>query len=208
MKVQTFKTKDQIWVDESGTEIPFNRVNKVERLMERSSAKILREALAVNSKLVAFRDTLETLSMEAYDSFMKSKKVDKKTKGNFTWHNFNRSIKIEVSISEPIKFDDLKIEAAREKFETFLKENIYGKNDFIKQMILDAFKTHHNAKLDTKRVLGLLRYESKINNPLFSEAVKLIQEAITRPKSKTYYRVWVKDAAGQYKNIELNLSSL
>lgn len=208
MKVRTFKTKDQTWVDESGTEIPYNRVNKVERLMERSSAKILREALAVNTKLNTFRDTIEALSMDAYDAFMKSKKCEKKNKGNFTWHNFDRSIKIEVSISEPIKFDDLKIEAAKIKFETFITENVYGKNDFVKPMILDAFKTHHNAKLDTKRVLSLLRYESKINNPLFSEAVRLIQEAITRPKSKTYYRVWVKDAAGQYQNIELNLSSL
>ncbi len=208
MNVVNFKAKDQVWQDESGTNIPYNRINKVERLMERSSAKILREALAINAKLVAFRDTISDLSMEAYDAFMASKKSSKKTKGNFTWFNFNRTIKIEVSISEPIKFDDLTIEAAKSKFYAFLEKNVTSSNDFVKPMILDAFQTQRNAKLDTNRVLSLVRHEAKINSPLFSEAVKLIQQAIRRPKSKTYYRVWVKDEAGQYKNIELNLSSL
>ena len=208
MKVQTFKSKDPIWVDETGTEIPYNRINKVERLMERSSAKILREALKVNTSLTAFRDIISDLSMEAYDAFMASKKSDKKTKGNFTWYNFNRSIKIEVSISEAIQFDDLTIEAAKQKFDAFLEANVTSTNSFVKPMILDAFQTQRNAKLDSKRVLGLMRHEKKINNPLFSEAVQLIQESIRRPKSKTYYRIWVKDEAGKYKNIELNLSSL
>lgn len=208
MKVTTYKAKDQLWVDEAGTSIPYNRTTKVERLMERSSAKILREALAVNKKLVVFRDTIEELSMEAYDAFMKSKDSKKESKGNFTWYNFNRSIKIEVAISEAIQFDDLTIELAKEKFDAFLEANVTSKNDFVKPMILDAFKTQRNANLDTKRVLGLMRHESKINNALFSEAVKLIQESIRRPKSKTYYRVWVKDEAGQYSNVELNLSSI
>lgn len=208
MKVTTFKSTDKEWIDESGTTIPYNRTTKVERLMERSSAKILREALAVNKKLIAFRNSISDLSMEAYDAFMKAKDSKRATKGNFTWYNFNRSIKIEISISESIKFDDLTISAAKEKFDRFLEENVTSKNDFVKPMILDAFQTQRNAQLDTKRVLGLIRYEVKIKNQLFTDAVKLIQESIRRPKSKTYYRVWVKDESGAYQNIELNLSSI
>jgi len=208
MNLKTFKSTDKEWIDESETTIPYNRTTKVERLMERYSAKILREALVVNKKLIAFRDTISDLSMEAYEAFMASKNSKRATKGNFTWYNFNRSIKIEVSISEAIQFDELTIKAAKEKFDAFLDENVTSKNSFVKEMIIDAFETQRNSQLDTKRVLSLLRYESKINNALFSEAVKLIQESIRRPKSKTYYRVWVKDESGQYKNIDLNLSSL
>lgn len=197
-----------MWNDEAGVSIPFNRITKAERLMERHSAKILRDATAVNAKLVALRDTISELSMEAYEAFMEEKNSNKESKGNFTWYNFNRSIKVEVSISEAIQFDDLTITAAKEKFQQFLEENVTSKIDFVKQMITDAFETQRNAKLDAKRVLSLIRYESKINNALFSEAVKLIQESIRRPKSKTYFRVWVKDESGAYKNVELNLSSL
>lgn len=208
MKVNTQKSKDQFWTDEAGTAIPYNRTTPVERLMERSSAKILKEALAVNKKLVAFRETIEALSEEAFDAFMAANKTERKHKGNFTWYNFDRSIKIEVAISEPIQFDDLTIKAAKEKFDLFIEENVSSKNDFVKPMILEAFQTQRSGSLDTKRVLGLARHERKVNNEMFSDAVQLIQQAIRRPKSKTYYRVWVKDASGQYNNIELNLSSL
>lgn len=206
--MKTHKSSDPTWNDEAGISIPFNRITKAERLMERHSAKIVRDALAVNSKLVALRDTISELSMEAYEAFMEEKNSNKETKGNFSWFNFNRSIKIEVSISEAIQFDDLTITAAKEKFQQFLEENVTSKIDFVKQMITDAFETQRAGKLDAKRILGLIRYESKINNALFSEAVKLIQESIRRPKSKTYFRVWLKDETGAYKNIELNLSSL
>ena len=176
--------------------------------MERHSAKIVRDALAVNHKLIALRDTISDLSMEAYQAFMEEKNSNKETKGNFSWFNFNRSIKIEVSISEPIKFDDLTIQAAKQKFDVFFDGNVTSKNDYVKPMILDAFQTQRSGNLDTGKILSLIRHERKINDPLFSEAVSLIQESIRRPKSKTYYRVWLKDETGAYKNIDLNLSSL
>jgi len=206
--MKTFKTSDQMWEDESGVSIPFNRITKAERLMERHSAKILRDALAANNKLIALRDTISDLSMEAYQAFMEEKNSNKETKGNFSWFNFNRSIKIEVSISEPIKFDDLTIQAAKQKFDVFFDGNVTSKNDYVKPMILDAFQTQRSGNLDTGKILSLIRHERKINDPLFSEAVSLIQESIRRPKSKTYYRVWLKDETGAYKNIDLNLSSL
>ena len=176
--------------------------------MERSTARILKSALAVNKKLQDFKDMVRDLSEEAYAAFMEEKSSNRETKGNFTWYNFNRSIKIEVSVNEPIQFDDLTIAAAKEKFDQFLDENVQSKNEFVKQMINGAFETQRAGKLDVKQVMGLTRYQSKINDPKFTEAVNLINEAIRRPKSKTYFRVWVKDAAGEYQNIELNLSSI
>tara|TARA_R110002033_G_scaffold161603_1_gene198211 strand:+ start:1190 stop:1816 length:627 start_codon:yes stop_codon:yes gene_type:complete len=208
MKYTIQKASDKVWTDESGTEIPHNRTTKVERLHERSSGKVVKAALDVNKRLHALNDLLSDLSQEAYDAFMNSKGIDKKTKGNYTWYNFDRSIKIEVNVSEPIVFDSLTITAAKEKLDEFLDENITSKNEFIKQMVIDAFETQRNNSLDTKQVLKLTRYEDKVKSPKFSEAIKLIREAIRRPKSKTYRRVWIKDDAGKYQNIELNLSSL
>lgn len=202
------KSSDKLWKDESGQEIPYNRTTKVERLHERSAVKIAKEAINMNKRLVAFNNLITELSNEAYEAYMDSKDVKKETKGNYTWFNFDRSIKIEINVNEPIVFDSLTITAAKEKLDNFLDLNIESKNEFIKQMVIDAFETQRNGQLDTKQVLKLTRYESKVKSQLFSEAIKLIREAIRRPKSKTYRRVWVKDENGQYKNIELNLSSL
>lgn len=206
--VTTQKSSDSEWIDESGTKIPYNRTTKAERLMERSSARILKDAISVNKKLTAFKDKVRDLSEEAFDAFMEEKTNSKPTKGNFTWYNFNRSIKIEVNVNEPIQFDDLTIAAAKDKFDQFLDQNVESKNAFVKEMITDAFETQRSGKMDVKQVMGLGRYQSKINDPLFTEAVTLINEAVRRPKSKTYFRVWTRDSAGEYHNVELNLSSI
>lgn len=81
-------------------------------------------------------------------------------------------------------------------------------NEFVKEIITGAFEAERSGNLDTKQVMNLTRYVNKVNDSLFSEAVKLIQESIRRPKTKTYFRVWLKDADGKYVNIDLNLSSI
>ncbi len=204
------KQSDGMWTDESGTEIPVNRLTKAEKIMEKNAYKLLREAQSISEKLKSYKEQIADLSAEAFDAFMSEKATakERERKGNFTWYNFNRSIKIEVAVSERIEFDDLTIKAAKEKFDEFLNREVTTKNEFAKQMVLDAFETQRNNKLDTKRVLGLMRYESKIKDPLFSEAVELIQQSIRRPDSKTYFRIWLKCDDGQYQNIDLNLSSI
>ncbi|WP_264521176.1 DUF3164 family protein [Flavobacterium sp. N1994] len=200
--------KDPIWYDESGTAIPYNRINKVERLHEKKSAQLLKEALSISSRLRDFKVLIQDTCAEAYEAFMQSKDVKKSNKGNYTWFNFNRTIKIEVNVSEPIKFDDLTITAAKAKLDEFLTDNIDAKNGFIKEMIIKSFETQRSGQLDVKDVLKLTQFKERVNNPLFSEAIDLITSAIRRPASKTYFRIWMKDGTGEYQNIDLNLSSI
>ena len=100
MNVKTQTSKDQFWLDEKGSQIPFNRINEVERLMERSSAKLLKESLTINKRLSDFKIEVKETCEKIYDAYMKmAKNEDKKSKGNFTWFNFDRSIKIENSLT-------------------------------------------------------------------------------------------------------------
>lgn len=203
-------SKEQTWYDEAGTAIPYSRTTRVERLLERSSGSILKDAEKINKELRLFKQKVRELCDEAYEAFMEEKGIEqwKDRKGNFTWYNFNRSIKIEVSVNERTEFDDLTIQAAKAKLDEFLSEAIQSKNEFAKQMVIDAFETQRNKKLDTRKVLNLTRYEDKVNDPLFSEAVSLIKKAIRTPDSRTYFRVWKMDGAGEYQNVELNFSSI
>lgn len=206
--VNTQKAKDGTWYDESGTAIPYNRTTAAERIMERHSASILKEAMYLNKRMSTFKNVIREKCQEAHDAYMEELKVEKETKGNFTWYNFDRSIKIEININEPIVFDDMTITAAKTKFDEFLDKNITSKNEFVKEMIIDAFETQRTGKLDTKNIMKLMRYEKKISEPLFSEACSLVNQAIRRPKSKTYFRVSVKDSDGGYQNVDLNFSSI
>lgn len=196
-----------MWRDESGVAIPYNRTTKTERLMERSTARIIKEAKATHQRLAKLKALIAKLTTEAYVAFLSEKDV-KPGKGNFTMYNFDRSIKVEVNVNEPIVFDDLGIAAAKEKFDEFLEANVSATDNFIKQMILEAFETSRGRKLDTKRVMNLIRYRSKVDNSLFSEAVQLIEQSIRHPYTKTYYKVYERKDDGSYSHVELNFASI
>jgi len=207
MELKIQKSTDSMWTDEAGLSIPYNRTTKVERLMERKSYALAKKANGLSNKLKSFKDEVREVCQDVYDTYMASVNNDKKNKGNFTWYNFNRSIKVEVSISERIEFDDLGIKACKDKLDEFLKNNITAKNDFIKQLVFDAFETKRGA-LDAKKVTGLLRYRNKIKKPTFQEALDLIESSIRRPDSKMYFRISVRNEEGKYDNIDLNFSSI
>jgi hypothetical protein len=204
------KAKDSSWIDESDLSVPYKYVSPADRLRERHAGQIIKNAHIINTKLIAFKAMVAQKCEEVYDRTMAELDADpsKARKGNFTWFNFNRSIKIEINISEAITFDDLTITAAKSKLDEFLEREITSKNEFAKQMIIDAFETQRSGKLDPKSIMKLTSYEKKIKDPLFSEAVELINQSIRRPKSKTYFRVWIKDDTGKYANIDLNFSSI
>lgn len=203
----TQKTSNKIWSDESGMQIPSSRTTKLERLMERKSGKLLKEAVKVNKQLSVLKEQVQEVCQEVYDLFMEEHNNNKDRKGNFTWYNFDRSIKIQSRVSERIEFDDLSIIACKDKLDDFLSANVESKDEFIKQLVLDAFETSR-GKLDAKKVMSLLKYKSRIKTPLFQEALELLESGIRRPDSKTYFQIWAKDSSGEYQNIDLNFSSI
>lgn len=202
------QTKQTSWKDENGVHIPANRITQAEKLRERKTAALLKKAQNLNERLTAFKEELKEACDEMENISLQELGVNAETfKGNLTFFNFDRSIKIERSISEPMRFDDLTIAAAKQKLDEFLEEAIESKFDFAKEMIMTAFETR-NGKLDPKKITPLTRYEVKVNHPLFTEACRLIQQAIRRPDSKTYYRIWEKEDEGKHEAIELNFSNI
>jgi len=179
----------------------------LEKMKEAMLAKILKDAQALEMKLIQFKTFMKDGVGLVYDESMKENGVKTDAKGNFTIFSFDRSIKLEVAIADRITFDDLTIKAAQEKLNEFLKETVESKYDFVKDLVTEAFSTSRGS-LDAKKVTGLLKYTVRISHPLFQQACVLIQKAIVRPDSKTYYRVFVKDEDGKYNAIELNFSNL
>ncbi len=207
MTVTTQTSKDKVWVDESGIQIPSKRITPVERLKEKNASLLLKKALELQSKLIAFKEEIAEKSAEIQCAVVEGVKTTKDSKGNYTWYNFNRSIKVEVSVNERIDFDDLEIMACQEKLNQYISENVQSKDDFISELIKDAFATQ-KGKLDAKKVMSLLRYKERVKAPLFLEAMKHLEASIRRPDSKTYHRIALRNEEGKYENIDTNLSSL
>ncbi len=201
------KLENKVWKDETGQDVPVEYISLGTRLKERSSASLLKEAELINSKLMSFKKRMEKLCEDVYRKAMEEYKAKPDGKGNFTWFNFDRSIKIEVSISDRITFDDLAIQASKEKLDSFLSENLDSKMEFVKDLVIDAFSTTR-GKIDAKKVFALMKYRTKISHPLFQEALNVLSDGLRHPGSKTYFRLWKRDEDGSYKLIELNFSAL
>ena len=201
------KVKDEKWINESGDSVPVKYISAGERLKEKNAAALLKDARAVSEKLLAFKQRMAELCDEVYNKMAEEFKMKENSKGNYTWFNFDRSIKIEVSISERIDFDDIAIKACKEKLDEFLGSNLTTKQEFVKELVADAFSTSR-GKLDAKKVMSLLKYRNKINDAIFQDALNLLEGSIRRPDSKRYFRIWERADDGSYELIDLNFSSI
>ena len=194
------------WTDETGITIPFDRLSKLERTKERLSGKILKNAFKINTSLIAFKEEIDE-ALKAIHVILAEDNKLANSKGNFTWYNFDRSIKIEVNVNETIRFDEALIASARECLDTFLRKNVKGTDELVRELINSAFQNTKGG-LDSKRVLSLMKFRLRIKDADFQKALNLIEQSISRPSSKKYFRVWAKDGDDQYQNIDLNFSSI
>lgn len=209
----TKQTKETTWKDEAGIPIPAARISKAEKLRETLAFNLATKAAKLNEQLTACKDEMK----QACDAVVEAARAEakmankeaKETKGNFTWFNFDRSIKVECTINDQIAFDDLLLQMCKEKLDEFLNRALHGSDnaEMISQLVKDAF-SNTRGKLDAKKVMNLLKYEDKVQSSLYKEAMKFLRESIRKPGSKTYYRVAVKKEDGQYEVINLNISSI
>jgi hypothetical protein len=208
MKSFNIQTKERVWQDESGVKIPSTHIKPLEKINEQVTGNIANRAIKVSESLAQFKAYISAQVEKAFEAFRKSYEGKKEDfKGNITIFNFDRSIKVEVRVTDAIQFDDMTIAAAKAKLDEFLRDGIETSDAVIKEMVLDAFSTAR-GKLDVKKILGLKRYADRIKDARYSEAMSLIDQAIRRPNSATYYRVWVKTSQGHYEAIPLALSDV
>ena len=175
---------------------------------ERTVCGLAKEALRLNTALTVFKQSLKKQVIELYAEFLQvnNGKIGK-GKGGITFFNFDRSIKIEVQVNEPISFDKNTIGLAKQKLDEFLEASLEGVKDFIKPIITDAFETRA-GQLDTSRILGLRKYIAQANDERFTEAMALVDKAIRRTSTKEYFQVSIKDESGEYNIVLLNFAAI
>jgi len=192
------------WIDLNGNEVPAQYVPKLDKERERITLKYLAKAKKLSQQLEKLKEDMLNDCDAVYQQMLKDNNVPAHSKGGYSISTFNRDAKIEVSVQERIEFDDM-ITVAHEKIKQYIAEKMQGVDTDLQQIINQASETRR-GQMDAKRVLGLFRLQ--INHPLWVEAMELIKKSINRNNSKRYVRVWEKDNQGEYRNVELNFSSI
>jgi hypothetical protein len=209
-KIQT--AKDATWTDASGDQVPYKFVTVFDRKKEHYAGKVVAEAKLAEIKLQQLHRLLTEATTEVYNVMLKDYELNKgkqkkQGKGSFTWYNFDRTIKIESDINEVVKWDEVLLGEAQELLSSYIGDNIGDANALIKSLVTDAF-SNSKGGVDSRKIFQLLKYESQIKNQKFQKACALLKQAQGIDKTKLYMRVWVREADGSYRNINLNFSSI
>lgn len=210
LKVNNQKSTAKFWLDETGNKVPTSRLYKHEKIAEKNNSKMLKEALKINKALAELKEMAFKMCEEWLEQYIIDKELEQygtKGKGNATIYNFDRSIKVDIAISDQIKFEPKGIETCKQLLDKYLAENIESKKEFVKEIVKDAFSTTR-GKLDTKKVMRLLSYRKLEPAEIFQKALDELEQSIRRPSSKSYFRIYALDEHGEYQNIDLNFSSI
>lgn len=200
-------TSAKSWRDKLGNQVPFDRIRKSERLSERRANTLAREAMMIAKKLESFHAKFGKYTKEVHHAKCYEKHSDPTLgKGNRTWYNFDKSFKFEINVYDVLTFDEALLEEARIRLAKFLQHQLESANQLTVALIKDAFMMR-SGKLDVRKVLSLTKYKDKINDPLYSEAMDLLEEATEVTGQRAYYRLWKRNPMGHYEPIKLNLSA-
>jgi hypothetical protein len=204
--------KDSVWVNAAGDAVPVKFVPKVDKVKESLGQKVHKAALQAEKQLSDLHKLLTEASTEVLqlirDEYaVKSGKQKKQGKGAFTWFNFDRSIKIEGDVNDIVKWDGPLMTEAHELLKQYINANLNGANELIAGLVTAAF-ANTRGMIDSGKVFQILKYQDKIKNKEFQKACELMKQAQTIDRTKMYMRVWEKADTGEYRNINLNFSSI
>ena len=203
------QVKDAYWTDEKGDEIPINRIDKVERLRERECHKMATKAFKISEELAEFKNYVRKTVEEIYEREMQQLEASGKavTKGNFTFYNFEHTIRVKANISAPTKFTDAALIASKEWFDKYIDKYVHSEDDVATEIIERAY-SKKNGQVDPKHIFDLLSFKTRTNKEEFHKGCKILEEGSIRTRSKTYYEVAVMDDNGEFVNIQLNFSKI
>lgn len=193
------------WINHKGEEVPAAYVRSLDKKKDKVSKRYLKRAEELNKALISFKKEVLENCDGIYSEMLAEADIElTERKGNYTITSFDKSIKIEVNKHNRVEFND-NITLAQSKINEFLTEKTEGADQDLSILVNNAFQTT-KGQLDNKRILGLFQLE--IKHPLWIEAIELIRKSMFTNSSKRYLTIWVKSEEGEYKQIQLNFSSI
>ncbi|HEY8898894.1 MAG TPA: DUF3164 family protein [Chthoniobacterales bacterium] len=191
--------------DAKGRLIPEAQIKPIDQERDCLLAELLAIAEDINNRLRAFRqkafgdvEAFAELSAEKYGATIGGKK------GNLTLVSFNGSIKVHRAIADQLVFDE-RLQAAKALIDECLKEWADGARPEIVTLIGDAFQVDRTGKIDTARILSLRKLD--IKDGRWARAMEAIGDSLQVSSTRSYIRIYKRDDAGAYRQINLDLAN-
>ena len=195
--------KERTLTDAQGREIPVKVLHT--EIVEKDAAvkKAMDCAIKLQERIISDKQKLiQTIEKYLNDA---ARRNNLEWKGNALLISFDEKYRVEMRFREKIQFG-IELQLAKQKIDECIKAWSADSNDNLKAIINDAFQLDKHGQLARYRIFALRRF--KIKDPVWKEAMELIDKAILVTSTKQYISFAVRDEAGNYNRIVLNFSAL
>ena len=195
--------KERTLTDAQGRECPVKVLHT--EIVEKDAAvkKAMDCAIKLQERIISDKQKLiQTIEKYLNDA---ARRNNLEWKGNALLISFDEKYRVEMRFREKIQFG-IELQLAKQKIDECIKAWSADSNDNLKAIVNDAFQLDKHGQLARYRIFALRRF--KIKDPVWKEAMELIDKAILVTSTKQYISFAVRDEAGNYNKIVLNFSAL
>ena len=195
--------KERTLTDAQGREIPVKVLHT--EIVEKDAAvkKAMDCAIKLQERIISDKQKLIQIIEKYLNDAARRNNLE--WKGNALLISFDEKYRVEMRFREKIQFG-IELQLAKQKIDECIKAWSADSNDNLKAIVNDAFQLDKNGQLARYRIFSLRRF--KIKDPVWKEAMELIDKAILVTSTKQYISFAVRDEAGNYNRIVLNFSTL
>jgi hypothetical protein len=192
--------------DSQGRQVPVDMVSDIDKLRDQTVHAIAQKATAMRDQLAVFKKELRS-EMLAYLQLSAERfgKIYGGKKGNVSLMSYDGSLKLMLSVSEHIVFDE-RLQIAKSIIDDCINRWSEGSRSEIRALVNNAFYVDKAGNINTARILGLRRLD--ISDPEWKRAMEAITESIQVSGSKEYLRVYTREENGEYKQVPLDVAAL
>jgi hypothetical protein len=186
--------------------VPESKIKPIDQARDALVLELVDGARSVQASLKAYKTRAHDdiaafvdLSAEQYGVTVGGRK------GNVSLLSFDGRYKVVRAMAEHIVFDE-RLQAAKELIDACLREWTEGARPEVVTLVQDAFRVDNAGNIRTGSVLALRRLN--ISDPRWQEAMGAIGDAVQVVGSKSYIRLYERDANGAYQPISLDLAGV
>ena len=157
------------------------------------------EMIRLKKKLMGDIEAFVALSADQYGAKLGGQK------GNVSLLSFDGAYRVQRQMGEHLAFGE-QIVAAKALIDECLTEWTEDSRPEIRALVNDAFQVDKDGEISIGRVLGLRRL--KIDDPRWKSAMEAINDSLQVVGTKSYVRVYERDADGKHKQLSLDFAAL
>lgn len=194
------------WENAQGHLVPVEAVEPLDVAKDELVREIIAKAVVLQRAMREFKRTTHG-DMLAFLDLVAEKYGVKMggPKGNLTLRTFDGKLKAEINTADYLVFDE-QIHVAKAAVDQCIHRWTDGSRSEVRALIEHAFQVDAAGKFSLGRILGLTKLA--IDDPEWVQAMRAVRDAIQIVDSKSYIRLYERNAEGKYLPIPLDIAAL